>query len=274
MRVVGVTRFGGPEALEVFELPDQHAGAGEVRLRVHAAAVNPTDTFTRNGFRWRGPGEVADVPQVMGMDCAGVIDEVGEGVTGFAEGDAVMAVVLPRGSHGAYSESLVLPADSVAHAPAGTTHVQAATLPMNGLTARLALDLLAVPGGEVLAVTGAAGAFGGYLIQLAKADGLTVIADASEADHDLVAELGADAVVTRGLDVAGRILAEVPGGVAALVDGALLGHLIVPAVRDGGAIAVLRGWEPNDLPRGVRTVTVWVRDYAREGARLNPIPFS
>ena len=111
MRAVGVTRFGGPEALTVVDLPERHAGPGELRLRVHAAAVSPTDTFTRNGSRWRGPGDEADVPQVMGMDCAGVVDEVGEGVTGFAEGDRVMAIVLPSGSHGAYSESLVLPAD-------------------------------------------------------------------------------------------------------------------------------------------------------------------
>jgi NADPH:quinone reductase-like Zn-dependent oxidoreductase len=269
MRVVGVKRFGGPEALQVYELPDQHAGPGQVRVRVHAVAVSPTDTFTRNGSRWRGPGEEADVPQVPGMDCAGVVDEVGEGVTRLAVGDRVMAIVLPRGSYGAYSDSLVLPAESVAHAPAGYSHEEVCTLPMNGLAARLALDALALAPGDTLAVTGAAGALGGYVVQLAKADGLTVVADASDADRGLVAFLGADAVVARGHDVAGRILSEVPGGVAAVVDGALLQDFVVPAVRDGGAIATVRGWDDADLPRGVRTVPVWVRDYARETAQLD-----
>jgi NADPH2:quinone reductase len=269
MRVIGVTRFGGPEALQVFELPDQHAGPGQVRVRVHAAAVSPTDTFTRNGSRWRGPGDVADVPQVPGMDCAGVVDEVGEGVTRLALGDRVMALVLPHGSYGAYSDSLVLPAASVVHAPKGVSHEEASTLPMNGLTARLALDRLALAPGDTLAVTGAAGALGGYVVQLAKADGLTVVADASESDVGLVTFLGADVVVARGHDVAGRILGEVPGGVAAVVDGALLQDLVVPAVRDGGAIAIVRGWDDADLPRGVRTIPVWVRDYVHETAKLD-----
>lgn len=269
MRAVGVLHFGGPEALAVFELPDPHAGPGQVRLRVHAAAVSPTDTFTRNGSRWQGPGDVADVPQVMGMDCAGVVDEVGSGVTGFAVGDRVMAIVLPKGSYGGYCSSLALPAESVAPAPEGSTHAEAATLPMNGLAARRALDLLALTDGDTLAVTGAAGAFGGYTVQLAKAEGLTVVADAAPADKDLVASFGADAVVARGHDVAGRILGEVPGGVAALADGALLQDFIVPAVRDGGVIATVRVWEPVGLPRAITTRPVWVRDYARAGDKLD-----
>src|SRR6266436_3892834 len=145
-------------------------------------------------------------PYVPGMDAAGIVDEVGEGVaTGVKVGDAVMAMVVPKGSHGAYRSQIVLAARAVVPAPAGSTHVEACTLPMNGLTARQSLDLLGLSAGQTLAVTGAAGAYGGYVVQLAKAEGLTVIADASEADHALVASLGADIVVRRGNDVATRI---------------------------------------------------------------------
>ena len=115
-----------------------------------------------------------------------------------------MAIVVPKGSHGACREQIVLDARSVVLAPAGKTHAQAATLPRNGLTARLSLDLLKLSPGQVLAVTGAAGAYGRYVIRLAKAEGLTVIADASEKDEQLVASLGADIVVRRGDDVASR----------------------------------------------------------------------
>src|SRR5207247_3536330 len=106
-----------------------------------------------------------------------------------------MGRVVPRGGHGAYREQIVLNARAVVPAPAGTTHVEACTLPMNGLTALQSLDLLDLSPGQTLAVTGAAGAYGGYVVQLAKAEGLTVIADASAADHALVAALGADIVV-------------------------------------------------------------------------------
>ena len=103
---------------------------------------------------------------------------------------------------------------------------------MNGLTARMALDRMALQPGQVLAVTGAAGAFGGYVVQLAKADGLTVVADASEADEQLVRELGADLVVRRGDDVAARIREHFPDGVDGLADGSVQGRRR-PAGRAG-----------------------------------------
>lgn len=125
--------YGGPEALEVVELPEEHAGPGQVRIRVHAATVNPTDTYVRNGDR--AEAQKADPPPyVPGMDAAGVIDEVGGGVESFSVGDRVMAIVVPKGAYGAYRESLVISADAVALAPAGTSHAEASTLPMNGLT--------------------------------------------------------------------------------------------------------------------------------------------
>jgi NADPH:quinone reductase-like Zn-dependent oxidoreductase len=259
---------GGPEVLEVVELAEVHAGPGQVRLRVHAAAVNPTDTMARNGSRAEQQ-KVDPPPYVPGMDAAGVVDEVGDGVsTGVQVGDAVMAMVIPKGSHGAYREQIVLDARAVVPAPAGTTHIQACTLPMNGLTARQSLDLLGLSSGQTLAVTGAAGAYGGYVIQLAKTEGLTVIAEASETDHDLVASLGADVVVRRGDDVATRIREHFPDGVDGLADGAVQNALVIPAVRDGGAFTAVRGYE-GEPQRGITFTTTWVRTYDCEFGKLD-----
>jgi NADPH:quinone reductase len=268
MRVVGAMEYGGPEVLQLVEVPEPHAGPGQVRVRVHAAAVNPTDTYVGNGAR--AEMQKADAPPyVPGMDAAGVLDEIGDGVeTDVAVGDHVMAIVLPRGSHGAYSEYLVLPGASVARVPAGASDAEASTLPMNGLTARLTLDLLALAPGQTLAVTGAAGCYGGYVVQLAKADGLRVVADASEADEQLLRDLGADAVVRRGDDVAARIREVVPEGVDGLADGSVQNERLLPAVKDGGGFATVRAWNgPSE--RGITIHPVWVRSYLNEQAKLD-----
>ncbi|GAA2353266.1 NADP-dependent oxidoreductase [Saccharopolyspora halophila] len=268
MRVIGVTEFGDPEVLRVHEVPAQHAAAGEVRLRVEAATVNPTDTALRAGwFKERQEGY--EPPYVPGMDAAGVVDEIGPGTeTDLEVGDRVMAIVVPRGDYGAYSEHLVLPAASVVRVPSGVDTATASTLPMNGLTARLALDELALEPGSTLAVTGAAGALGGYVIQLAKADGLRVIADAADRDRELVESLGADVVVARGDDFAVRVREVEPGGVHGAVDAALLNDKVEPAVRDGGGIATVRGFS-TDAERGLRYFPVLVVNYAEEKAKLD-----
>ena len=270
MRAVGVTRFGGPEVLEIVDLPEEHAGPGQVRLRVHAATVNPTDTYVRNGDR--ADAQKADPPPyVPGMDAAGVIDEVGEGVnTGIAVGDRAMAIVVPRGVHGAYRESIVLAAESVTRAPAGSSHAEASTLPMNGLTARQSLDLLALQPGQTLAVTGAAGAYGGYMVQLAKADGLVVIADASEADTDLVKRLGADLVLPRGEQFAAHVREHYPDGVDGLADGAVQNGQVIGAVRDGGAFTSVRGFK-GDAQRNISFTVTMVFSYRREHAKLDEL---
>ena len=242
MRAVGVIEFGDADALQVVDLPEVHAGPGELRIRVHAATVNPTDTYVRNGDRAEALRKDPP-PYIPGMDIAGVIDEVGaDAVTDLGVGDAVMAMVVPSASHGAYRESIVLAADAVAPAPAGSTHAEASTLPMNGLTARLSLDELALQPGQTVAVTGAAGCYGGYVVQLAKADGLRVIADASSVDEQLVRDLGADIVVPRGDDIVEQIRKVAPDGVDGLADGAVQSELAVGAIRDGGAFASVRGW--------------------------------
>lgn len=263
MKTVGVTEYGGPEALQVVDLPDPTIEPGKIRIRVRAAAVSPTDTFVRNGARAKDQQASGPPPYIPGMDAAGVVEEIGEGAdTDLQVGDEVMAIVMPNGQRGAYSEQLVLPAESVARIPRGATLVEASTLPMNGLTARLALDTLALPPGALIAVTGAAGAFGGYAVQLAKADGLLVVADAADKDLELVRSLGADVVVPRGDDFADKVRAAFPDGVDGAADGALLGPKLTGAVKDGGKVATVRGYkEPGE--RGVTFHPVWVREYNR-----------
>ena len=268
MRAVGLYVHGGPEVLEVVDLPEVHAGSGQVRIRVHAVAVNPTDMMVRNGSRAEQQ-KIDPPPYVPGMDVAGVVDEVDDDIsTNVAVGDAVMAMVVPNASHGAYREQIVLNARSVVPAPAGTSHVEACTLQMNGLTARQSLDLLGLSSGQTLAVTGAAGAYGGYVIQLAKTEGLTVIADASEADRELVTNLGADIVVRRGDDVATRFREHFSDGVDGLADGALQNELVIPAVRDGGAFTSVRGFIGEPL-RDISFTATMVRTYDGEFEKLD-----
>ncbi len=264
MRAVGVTEFGCPEALHLVEVPAEPLGMGQVRLRVRAATVNPTDTNYRVGaYRAHFPDETA--PWIPGMDVAGEVVEIGDGVDHLAVGDSVMGVVVP---HGAYREDKVLSGNSVVRVPAGTDAVVAATLPLNGLTARRALDVMALQPGQVLAVTGAAGAFGGYVVQLAKTEGLTVIADTAETDEELVRGLGADVVVRRGDDVALRIREKFPDGVDGLADGSVQGPLVLPAVKDGGAVTTVRGYR-GDGQRGVRVFPVFVSEMAEEREALD-----
>ncbi len=146
--------------------------------------------------------------------------------------------------------------------------VEASTLPMNGLTARQTLDRFGLAPGQTIAVTGAAGCYGGYVIQLAKAEGLRVIADASSADEQLVRDLGADIVVPRGDDIAAQIRKVAPEGVDALADGAVQRELAVGAVRDGGAFASVRGWGGNE-ERGIAFHRISVREYDRRADLLD-----
>jgi NADPH:quinone reductase len=253
---VAVTRPGGPEVLGVVEWPVRVPGPGEVRLAVCAAAVNPTDV----GLREHGGGRQPP-PWVPGMDAAGVVEAVGEGVDRLAVGDEVMAAVSPRRPEGgAQAALLVVPAASVVPVPDGATLVEAATLPMNGLTARLGLELLDLPAGATLVVSGGAGLLASYIIVLARERGLRVIADAAPADEELVGGFRADVVVARGAGFTDGVRAAAPEGADGLYDTALLGRAAFPALRDGGAVIAVRGWD-DDQPqeRGIRVHPVWVR---------------
>lgn len=269
MRAVGVMTFGGPEQLQVLDIPVPEAGQGEVRIRVHGATVNPTDIGLRSGaYGERLAGRTP--PFIPGMDASGTISQVGHGA-GFSRGDAVIAIVLPTGPHGgAYADQVVVPAASVVARPAGCDALAAATLPMNGLTARISLDQLELRAGQTLVVTGAAGAYGGYVLQLAHAEGLTVIADGNGTDEDaqLLHQLGADHVVPRGDDFVERVRRLLPDGADGVADGAVLNERVSGVLRDGGAMAVVRGWS-GDPGRGIKVHSTRVFGSASDTAALD-----
>src|SRR5690625_2947224 len=263
MRAIGVHNPGGPEQLEVLDLPVPEPGPSELRIAVAAAAVNPTDTVLREGVR----ADELPRPLVPGMDSAGVVEAVGEGVE-LAPGDRVVAIVDPRTERGgAYAEQIVVPAASVARIPEEMDLIAAATLPLNALTARRALDLMRAPRAGTIAVTGAAGAVGGYAIELAKHAGLRVVADAKSEDVALVESLGADRVLPRGEGFAAAVLEHEPGGVDALLDAALMGAAVLPAVRDGGILACVRPFE-GEPERDIDVYTVAPADYVHDGEGL------
>jgi NADPH:quinone reductase-like Zn-dependent oxidoreductase len=270
MRAVGFSEFGGPEVLGLVSLPVPEPGPGEVRVRVAAAAVNPTDLAFRSGGHRSMPDGMSP-PYVPGMDLAGVVDAVGaDAAAQWAPGDRVMAAVSPwAAGGGAQAEFVVVAADALARVPGAISLEAAATLPMNALTVRAALDELALRPGQALGVTGAAGAVGGYAIQLARAEGLRVIADASPADEDLVAGLGADVVVPRGPGVAARMRRVLPDGVDALLDAAVMGSAVLPAVRDGGRVIAVRPYAGSGSgQRGITVSLVLVFRHLHEGGTL------
>ena len=180
------------------------------------------------------------------------MDKPGPGTGGrLSAGDWVIALVIPMGPHGGtYAEQIATDERSVVRAPKNTTDAEAATLLLNVAAAHLALDALDLKAGQVVGVTGAAGAVGGYAIQLAKPRGLTVIADASPDDEDLVRALGADHIIARGNGLTSQIRRLVAGGVPGLVDAASLDAAALPAIADAGAIATVRGWA-GPAERGV-----------------------
>ncbi|MEJ3747826.1 zinc-binding dehydrogenase [Actinomycetes bacterium KLBMP 9797] len=171
----------------------------------------------------------------------------------------MIALLEPKLTLGAQAEYVVAPAESVVRAPKGADLTAASTLPMNGLTARMALDALDLSPGATVAVTGAAGALGGYAVQLAKAAGLTVIADAAEKDRDIVIGLGADHVLPRGDGFAERVRELRPAGTDGIIDGAVMDAAVTAAARDGGSIVTVRGFT-GATDRGVRWLPVWMYD--------------
>ncbi|MGW7409293.1 NADP-dependent oxidoreductase [Streptomyces sp. NPDC054833] len=267
MRAAVVTAFGGPEAVEVVDSEVPEPGAGQVRIKVAAAALNPVDAGVRAGA-FGGAGQGIG----LGWDVAGTVDAVGgAGGTSLLErsrelggpwnvGDEVVALhygmVKPLGTHAEY---VVVDTDAVAKAPATVDAVHAATLPLNALTAAQALDLLELEPGQSLLVTGAAGAVGGFAVQLAAHRGISVTAVAREADEELVRSLGAARFST------GEVA---PGSVDAVLDAALLGERAREWVRDGGAfVGVIPGAQPASV-RGVRTTAVEV---SPNGTRLSEL---
>jgi NADPH:quinone reductase-like Zn-dependent oxidoreductase len=245
---------GGYEVIVILEREVRPPLAGEVRINVKAAAVNPTDLLLRE----RGYGEQTSLI-VPGVDAAGIIESVGPGVSRLHVGQKVMAVVMPqRPEGGAQAEYIVVAAASVVPIPEGVSIAEASTLPMNGLTALRALELAALGQGQVLGVSGGAGLLAHYAIAAAKRQGLKVIADAKPEEAELVRSYGADLVVERVSGFAEAIRRRVPGGVDALLDTAVLAEKSFGAIRDSGVYIPVRGWGDQPSERGIKIKPVLV----------------
>jgi NADPH:quinone reductase len=258
---------GGYDVIKVTERSVRPPEADEVRIKVAAAAVNPTDILLRDSGR-----EDVPTPMTPGMDAAGTVEAVGPGVTRLAVGDEVMAAVSPtRTEGGAQATYIVVPAASVVHKPEGITLIEAATLPMNGLTAIYALDLASLSAGQTFAVSGGAGWLAYLAIVFAKRQGLRVIADAKAEETNLVRGYGADIMIERGPDFAEAIRREVPDGVDALLDTALLDRKAFPAIKDGGIYIPVRGWRDEPAERSIQIKPVMVPEVLQRTDWLDTI---
>jgi NADPH:quinone reductase-like Zn-dependent oxidoreductase len=239
--------FGGPETLEVRDVAEPHAGPGEVRVRVSAAGLNPSD------WKAAASAEAAKrfgitLPAGYGNDYAGVVDEVGDGVTGFAAGDRVFG-----GARAAAvaDYAVVRPGkDPLLHTPDGVDDITASTLVVAGRTADAVVSVIGVHAGDTVLIGGAGGGVGVFAVQLARRAGARVIGTASEEASGFLRELGAEPV-TYGAGLSGRVRALAPQGVTAAAD--LVGTETAQAALElgvaPGRIATIAAASPLD---GVR----------------------
>jgi NADPH:quinone reductase len=207
---VVATGFGGPEVLSVIDRPTPEPGAGEVRVAVRAAGMNPVDWKMFSGAM--GADE-STLPLPVGAEAAGVVTAVGDGVASIAVGDEVVAYRAP----GAYAAEIVVAAEAVTPKPAGVSWEAAAGLLLTGGTAVHALEKVHVSAGDTVLIHGAAGGVGLLAVQLAIGRGATVIATASEARHEQLRQLGAHPIVY-GAGLRDRIEQAAPGGIDAALD--------------------------------------------------------
>jgi NADPH:quinone reductase-like Zn-dependent oxidoreductase len=232
-RAVQLDAFGGPEVLNLREVPTPHAGPGQLRVRVTAAGLNPMDwimtsdaqTATRFGL---------SLPCGFGTDYAGVVDQVGDGVTGFAAGDRVFGGALSR----AIAEYVIVDAAGTIAAggdahrtPEGVDDRTAATLAIAGCTAAAALAVVRPGHGDTLLIGGAGGGVGVFAVQLARLAGARVIGTGSATSADALRALGAEPV-TYGDGLVARVRALAPDGVTAAID--LYGTDTAQAARELG----------------------------------------
>jgi NADPH:quinone reductase-like Zn-dependent oxidoreductase len=206
LKAVRFSRFGGPEVLEIVDLPDPHPGPGQVRVSVRAAGVNPSDWKKRRGQMDE------ELPQTIGYEAAGVVDELGAGVADVAAGDRVFGL---SAAGAAQAELAVL--SYYAPVPPSLDFAGAAALPAAIETATRALDQLGVGAGSTLLISGASGSIGSAAVQLAVVRGARVIGTASPANHEYLRSLGAEPVAY-GEGLAGRVRALAPDGVGTALD--------------------------------------------------------
>jgi NADPH:quinone reductase len=262
MRAAVVKKVGGPEAVEIVEVPVPEPGPFQVRIRVAAAALNPADAAV-----WAGVfGSLEGMEHAgLGLDAAGTVDAVGLGVL-LEVGTPVIA--FDSGAlraTKAQAEFLVVPLNSVAVAPEGMDLTLAATIPLNAMTAAQALDQLPLRPRDTLLVTGAGGAVGGYAVELARLRGVRVVAQGQPEDEEFLRGHGATWFVSREEELGEAVHRFVPRGVDGVLDAAALGEPALVAVRDGGVFVSVR---VDVLPRLRRGVVVRNIAASPEAARL------
>lgn len=263
MRAIQQLEFGGPEVLRFVEVERPRPWGTEVLVRVRAAGVNPVDWVTR-----AGEGFLRSFPMTVGWDVSGVVEEAGLGVTRFAAGDEVFGMPWFPRQAGAYAEYIIAPSRQLAGKPAGLSHIEAAGLPLAGLTAwQVLVDTADIQPGQRVLITAAAGGVGHLAVQIAKARGAYVIGTARAAKHQFVRGLGADEIIdytqvdvarqVRDLDV---VLDPVGGPAEARnwLPAIVRGGLLVPFAADAGP-ALLAGARD----RNVRITTVLVEPDGR-----------
>jgi len=276
MKAFVLTRYGGPDAAELREMPRPTPGPGEVLVRVQAAGLNPVDFKTREGKlkivqRYQ-------LPIVMGNELSGTVEAQGKGATRFSIGDAIFAR-MPKGAMGALAEFAVVPEDLAARIPAGTDFETAAGVPLAGLTALQALrnEMQLKPGSRVF-ISGGAGGVGTFAIQIAKWLGAEVTTTASSRGRELVQRLGADVVI----DYTTHKFEDQVGdfdGVFDLIGGDTLERSF-GIVKPGGKVLSIAGMpEPQtaikDLERGpLLAALFWMASYRlRRSATHNGVTY-
>ena len=239
MKAVQYVEHGGPEVLRVVDVEEPHAGPGQVRIGVKAVGVNPVDWKLRQGLF------PAPLPRIPGSDVAGVVDEIGAGVSGVSLGDAVFGFAVGGG----YAQYAVL--EHFAAKPASMSFEEAAGIPVPAETAVRVLDLLGVAAGDTLLINAAAGGVGTAAVQLARARGATVIGTASAANHEFLRSLGA-IPTTYGEGLIERIRQLAPKGVDYALDAAGRGALPDLIAIIGSSQRVVTIADPEAEKYGVR----------------------
>lgn len=242
----------------------------EVVLRVSYSGISPTDTHVVAGTYGRRTDGSSLRP---GMDAAGTLVEVG-GESPYPIGTSVMCFTQPLGPNGgAYVEFLKVPWTDLAPLEPGLELMQAATLPMNGLSALQCLDLAAVGAGDMLLVTGAPGFLGSLVTQLAVRQGVHVICDARSGEAAQMLRLGAAESFERGPEFIDTVRAAHPGGVDAVIDAAVHDAAVAPVLRRGGILVSTRFWTGDETTqrRGITVLPLRVRDEHKPAARLRQL---
>jgi NADPH:quinone reductase-like Zn-dependent oxidoreductase len=246
MRALQFSEYGPASVLQVSDVPEPHAGPGHIRVSVRASGVTPADCYLRSGrFRDTIP---LSLPHVLGVDAAGVVDEVGAAVTSVRPGDTVFGIIDIARLGGANAEYAVLAAWAVK--PDAWSWEQAGGAAANVETATRVLDRLGVGHGATLLVEGAAGGVGSIAVQLAVARGATVIGTASARNHDFISGLGATPT-TYGSGLRDRVKALAPGGLDVVVDCAGSGSLPDLVDLTGNAERVVTVADLNAAEYGV-----------------------